>query len=58
VGLDEFGSMREMERLQLALSSSQGTASLADGGVLVGDFSATCPQADWDAVMGEMFLEP
>jgi glycine cleavage system H lipoate-binding protein len=49
--------MREMERLQLALSSSQGTASLADGGVLVADFAANCPQDDWDTVIGEMFLE-
>ena len=50
--------MREMERLQLALSASQGAATLADGGVPVADFSASHPKADWDAICGELFLEP
>ena len=50
--------MREMERLQLALVPQGGLPTLADGGVLVGDIAASYPKADWDAVCGEMFLEP
>ena len=50
--------LRELERLQLALSAPAGAATLADGGVLVADLAASCPGADWDAVCGEMFLEP
>jgi len=50
--------MREMERLQLALSAEGARASLADGGVPVSDISAGYPKADWDAVCGRMFLEP
>jgi glycine cleavage system H lipoate-binding protein len=50
--------LREMERLQLALSASEGAYTLADGGVPVADIAASYPQADWDAVCGEMFLEP
>jgi hypothetical protein len=49
--------MREMERLQLALSGEAGVPTLADGGVPVPDIAAVYPQADWDAVCGEMFLE-
>jgi len=49
--------MREMERLQLALSLDATRATLADGGVPVADLAASCPNADWDAVCGEMFLE-
>jgi hypothetical protein len=49
---------REMERLQLALTSEGAAASLADGGVPVNDIAACYPQADWDAVCGEMFLRP
>ncbi|HEX3745741.1 MAG TPA: hypothetical protein VHW09_17485 [Bryobacteraceae bacterium] len=49
---------RETERLQLALTGPASTVTMADGGVLVPDIAATCPQADWDAVCGEMFLEP
>jgi hypothetical protein len=51
--------MREMERLQVALTMEGGSApSLADGGVPVRDIAAAYPRADWDAVCGEMFLEP
>jgi len=50
--------MREMERLQLALSTDGARATLADGGVPVADISAAYPDADWDAVCGELFLEP
>lgn len=49
---------REMERLQLALSTRKGAPALADGGVLVDDLPKSYPQADWDAVWGEIFLEP
>jgi len=50
--------MREMERLQLALTAEGATPTLADGGVPVDDMSASYPRANWDAVCGEMFLEP
>jgi hypothetical protein len=49
--------MREMERLQLTLSA-EGAPTLADGGVPVADIAASYPGMDWDAVCGEMFLEP
>jgi hypothetical protein len=49
--------MRELERLQLTLSAEGAVPTLADGGVLVEDMSAGYPEADWDAVCGEMFLE-
>jgi glycine cleavage system H lipoate-binding protein len=49
--------MREMERLQLALSAEGAAPTLADGGIPVQDIAAVYPQADWDAVCGEMFLE-
>ena len=50
--------LREMERLQLSLATDAVGMSLADGGLLVDDLSKGYPEADWDAVMGEMFLEP
>jgi hypothetical protein len=50
--------MREMERLQLALTAEGAAATLADGGVPVEDISESYPKANWDAVCGEMFLEP
>lgn len=50
--------MREMERLQLALSTDSGAPTLADGGVPVDDIAACYPKTDWDAVCGQMFLEP
>jgi glycine cleavage system H lipoate-binding protein len=50
--------MREMERLQLALAAPHGAPTLADGGEPVADIAASYPHADWDAVCGEMFLEP
>jgi len=50
--------LRELERLHLALSMPADAFTLADGGVLVADLAASCPNADWDAVCGEMFLEP
>jgi hypothetical protein len=50
--------LREMERLHLALAVPAGNFSLPDGGVAVADIAASYPEADWDAVCGEMFLEP
>jgi hypothetical protein len=50
--------LREMERLQLALTAEGAAPALADGGVPVADISASYPKADWDAVCGEMFLQP
>jgi len=49
--------MRELERLQLALSQEGAPATLADGGVPVEDIAAAYPDADWNAVCGEMFLQ-
>ncbi len=50
--------LREMERLQLALSAEGAAPTLADGGVPVDDIAACYPDADWDAVCGHMFLRP
>ena len=51
--------LRELERLQLALTMEGASVpSLADGGVPVSDIAAAYPETDWDAVCGEMFLEP
>ncbi len=49
--------MREMERLQLALTAEGAAPALADGGVPVADIAASYPTADWDSVCGEMFLQ-
>jgi Glycine cleavage H-protein len=49
---------REMERLQLTLNAENRAATLADGGTLVKDIAAAYPEANWDAVCGDMFLEP
>jgi len=48
--------MRELERLQIALGG--GRLSLADGGVPVADIASAYSGDDWDAVCGEMFLQP
>lgn len=48
--------LREMERLQLALTAEGAAPALADGGVPVADIAASYPAADWDAVCAEMFL--
>ncbi len=48
--------MKEMERLQLALSVERLGATLADGGTPVADLPAALPDADWDAVWGDLLL--
>jgi hypothetical protein len=50
--------IREMERLQLVLTAEGALPTLADGGTPVADIAASYPDADWDAVCGEMFLHP
>lgn len=49
--------MREMERLQVSFATAGVGATLADGGELVPDFHRHFPKADWDGVLGQMFLE-
>lgn len=49
--------LKEMERLQLALAADGLGGSLADGGELMPDVTRYDPHADWDSVLGEMFLE-
>jgi glycine cleavage system H lipoate-binding protein len=48
---------REIDRLQYAIAPDGGVPTLADGGELVGDLRKQSAGADWDAVLGEMFLE-
>lgn len=48
---------RELERLQYAITPNGGVPTLADGGELVEDIRRQSAGADWDAVLGEMFLE-
>ena len=50
--------LRESERLQLALAAEGSGLSLADGGEMVEDVPGACPEADWDTIWGDMFLEP
>jgi glycine cleavage system H lipoate-binding protein len=49
---------REMERLQSALAPAGQAPTMADGGVPVDDIAASYPDADWDAVCSEIFLQP
>lgn len=48
---------REMERLQISFATSGIGPTLADGGELVPGFHRFFPKADWDGVLGQMFLE-
>ncbi len=50
--------MRELEHLEIRLGDSSVGPSMADGGEVVPDLPAHYPKTDWDAVWGEMFLEP
>ena len=49
--------MREMERLQMSFATGGVGATLADGGTLTSDFHRHFPNADWDGILGQMFLE-
>jgi len=48
---------RELERLQLQLRAPNSPPALADGGVLLPDLMNIVPDADWDAVLADTFLE-
>jgi hypothetical protein len=50
-------SLRELERLQKACGGPAG-AALADGGELVEDAGAAVPEPRYDALLGDLFLEP
>jgi hypothetical protein len=50
--------LREAERLEQVLGLREVGRALADGGELVEDLSRALPRAQFDAVLGEMFLEP
>lgn len=48
---------RELERLQLQLRAPDAAPTLADGGVLMPDLMDAIPQADWNTVLADTFLE-
>ncbi|HTZ83824.1 MAG TPA: hypothetical protein VMB66_11560 [Candidatus Acidoferrales bacterium] len=48
---------REAERLQLQLRAPNTPAALADGGVLMPDLMSAIPEADWDTVLADTFLQ-
>jgi glycine cleavage system H lipoate-binding protein len=50
--------LRELEMLQERLGAPGAGPALADGGELVADLVAACPDADWDAIIGDLCLEP
>lgn len=47
----------EIERLQLQLRAPGAAPTLADGGMLQPDLMGAMPQADWDTVLADTFLE-
>ncbi len=49
--------VREIERLELALSPNGVGFSLADGGELVDEMSEQAPEIDWDGVWGTILLQ-
>jgi hypothetical protein len=49
---------RELERLQMAFAPAGAAVSLADGGELMHDVISNAPEASWDAILGQVFLEP
>jgi hypothetical protein len=51
-------ALREIERLQRALGPGEVGAALADGGELVDDVGAALPPDRYDALLGDMLLEP
>jgi hypothetical protein len=48
---------RELERLQLQLRAPNAPPALADGGVLMPNLMDHVPDADWDNVLADTFLE-
>jgi hypothetical protein len=48
---------RELERLQMQLRAPHTPPSLADGGVLMPGLMDAVPEADWDTVLADTFLE-
>jgi len=48
---------RELERLQLQLRDPNTPEALADGGVLMPNLMDHIPDANWDAVLADTFLE-
>ncbi len=48
---------RELERLQLQLRAPDTVPALADGGVLMPNLMDAVPQADWDSVLADTFLQ-
>ncbi len=48
---------REIERLEVALGAEVPGVSLADGGELVEDVHNNYPEADWENILAEIFLE-
>ena len=49
---------RELEQIQRRLGNSALGEALADGGELIQDLPAEYRSGDWDALWGEVFLEP
>jgi hypothetical protein len=48
---------RELERLQLQLRAPNTPPTLADGGVLMPGLMDAVPEADWDTVLADTFLQ-
>ncbi len=48
---------RELERFQLQLRAPNTPPSLADGGVLMPGLMDAVPEADWDTVLADTFLQ-
>jgi hypothetical protein len=51
-------ALRELERLQRALGPGELGTALVDGGELVADVGAVLPRDRYDALLGDMLLEP
>ncbi len=51
-------ALRELERLQRTLGAVGAQPALADGGELVADIGAVLPADRYDALLGQMLLEP
>jgi hypothetical protein len=50
--------LREFEMLQERLNPAGAAVTLADGGEMVTDLIGAYPDADWDAIIGDLCLEP